>query len=326
MPDGQLVGSPLVAGIHGLGGPQKRGHLGLGQVVVLPHAANLFLQSPHGFTSDQKNILSVAKYRILLADLVKNFTEKDHKQLDADGDLSYHAGIHLCIDNCTNNGVTSDGMHVRLAYPDSSNMPTPAPAFIVVGGATLSRGLTIEGLISTGMVMTVTNSSVEPTVIDETVVEETTEGEIKENIEEQAEVVGEAEEIDYELIVVGDINEDGRANIVEVVQIINHIVELEGQEIEGTRLKRIQKLTGESQFVNKVVRDWLQNTTPKQRENFVNIIYDVLISTEAKEFNKLKLSNQCPIDDAPIILELWKYPPNIISNNSCSCCLFLCAV
>lgn len=28
-------------------------------------------------------------------------------------------------------------------------MPSPAPAFIVVGGATLSRGLTIEGLIST---------------------------------------------------------------------------------------------------------------------------------------------------------------------------------
>lgn len=28
-------------------------------------------------------------------------------------------------------------------------MPCPAPAFIVIGGATLSRGLTIEGLIST---------------------------------------------------------------------------------------------------------------------------------------------------------------------------------
>jgi len=56
-------------------------------------------------------------------------------------------------------------------------------------------------------------------------------------------------------------------------------------QIEGTKLKRIEKLTGESQFVNKVVRDWLQNTTPQQRENFVNIIYDVLISTDAKDFN-----------------------------------------
>lgn len=72
-----------------------------------------------------------------------------HIKLGDDGDLSYHKGIHLCIDNCTNNGITSDGMYVRLAYPDKNNMPEPAPAFIVVGGATLSRGLTIEGLIST---------------------------------------------------------------------------------------------------------------------------------------------------------------------------------
>ena len=41
----------------------------------------------------------------------------------------------------------------------------------------------------------------------------------------------------------------------------------------------------ESQFVNKVLRDWLNNTTVEQRENFVNIIYDVLISTEAKDLN-----------------------------------------
>lgn len=71
-----------------------------------------------------------------------------HIELGNDGDLNYHKGIHLCIDNCTNNGV-NDGMHVRLAYPDSKSMPSPAPAFIVVGGATLSRGLTLEGLMST---------------------------------------------------------------------------------------------------------------------------------------------------------------------------------
>ena len=56
-------------------------------------------------------------------------------------------------------------------------------------------------------------------------------------------------------------------------------------EVEDSKLKRIEKLTGESQFVNKVVREWLQNTTLEQRENFVNIIYDILISTEAKDFN-----------------------------------------
>ena len=40
-------------------------------------------------------------------------------------------------------------MFVRLAYPDSNKKLDFAPAFIVIGGATLSRGLTIEGLIST---------------------------------------------------------------------------------------------------------------------------------------------------------------------------------
>lgn len=69
--------------------------------------------------------------------------------LDEDEELTYHEGIHMCVDNCKNNGVNDDGMYVRLAYPTSENMPTPAPAFIVIGGATLSRGLTIEGLIST---------------------------------------------------------------------------------------------------------------------------------------------------------------------------------
>lgn len=69
--------------------------------------------------------------------------------LGSEEELEYHNGIHICIDNCSKNGVNDEGMYVRLAYPNSKNMPEHAPAFIVIGGATLSRGLTIEGLIST---------------------------------------------------------------------------------------------------------------------------------------------------------------------------------
>jgi len=66
------------------------------------------------------------------------------------GSLSYHSGIHLCIDNSDNNGINSEGEHIRLAYPpsDIDPYPTPAPAFLVVGGTTISRGLTLEGLVS----------------------------------------------------------------------------------------------------------------------------------------------------------------------------------
>ena len=74
-----------------------------------------------------------------------------HIKMDEDGDLEYQKGLHLVIDNCKNNRITSNNEHVRLAYPEpnSDNYPDPAPAFIIVGGSTLSRGLTIEGLVST---------------------------------------------------------------------------------------------------------------------------------------------------------------------------------
>ena len=56
-------------------------------------------------------------------------------------------------------------------------------------------------------------------------------------------------------------------------------------QVNATNLVRIPDLTNDSQFVNKVVKEWLKNTTPEQRKNFVNVIYDVLVTTEAKSIN-----------------------------------------
>lgn len=71
--------------------------------------------------------------------------------LNEDGELTYSKSIHICIDNCSQNGVTDEGMHMRLAYPDESSSEKPdfSTAFMVIGGNTLSRGLTLEGLVST---------------------------------------------------------------------------------------------------------------------------------------------------------------------------------
>ena len=70
--------------------------------------------------------------------------------MSEEGDLKDHKSLHFVIDNCAQNGVHGDD-YVRLAYPDPDMdpYPSPAPAFIIVGGSTLSRGLTIEGLVST---------------------------------------------------------------------------------------------------------------------------------------------------------------------------------
>lgn len=72
-------------------------------------------------------------------------------RLDEDGALTYGRGIHLCVDNCANNGVTDENEVRRLFYPASGEPDSPdfATAFIVIGGSTLARGLTLENLVST---------------------------------------------------------------------------------------------------------------------------------------------------------------------------------
>lgn len=74
-----------------------------------------------------------------------------HIKLSESGDFEYRRSFHLVIDNCSKNGTNAENEYVRLAYPDPDMdpYPSPAPAFIIVGGSTLSRGLTIEGLVST---------------------------------------------------------------------------------------------------------------------------------------------------------------------------------
>lgn len=69
-----------------------------------------------------------------------------------DKELTYHENaVHLCVDNCKANKYAEDGTYLRIVYPTSEqlNNMSKAPVFIVMGGNTLSRGLTIEGLVCT---------------------------------------------------------------------------------------------------------------------------------------------------------------------------------
>ena len=110
---------------------------------------DLFEDYP-GFSSDADRIQDYPAFsdiepeiRLLLNAGLTNI------RLGEDQEFQYSRGIHLCVDNCKNNGVKEDGVFMRLAYPDKAAGLDYATAFIVIGGATLSRGLTIEGLVST---------------------------------------------------------------------------------------------------------------------------------------------------------------------------------
>ncbi len=67
--------------------------------------------------------------------------------------MVYGAGIHMCLDNSKAGQYTAnpDEDTLRIVYPTDEELQEmdEAPVFIVVGGNTLSRGLTIEGLVCT---------------------------------------------------------------------------------------------------------------------------------------------------------------------------------
>ena len=86
--------------------------------------------------------------------LLSVFNEKLNRIMISDaGDPKFSKGVHLCIDNCSYNYTGMDNEHIRLLYPKKEL--DFAPGFIVIGGATLSRGLTLEGLVSTYFLRTV---------------------------------------------------------------------------------------------------------------------------------------------------------------------------
>ena len=57
-------------------------------------------------------------------------------------------------------------------------------------------------------------------------------------------------------------------------------------QVEGTSLIKIPELTNQSKMANKIVIDWLNNTTLEQRENFINTLYEIVGKTEAKTINE----------------------------------------
>ena len=60
-------------------------------------------------------------------------------------------------------------------------------------------------------------------------------------------------------------------------------------EIEPTKLIRIPTVTNNSEIFNDIVSDWLKNTTPEQRENFINIIYEIILETQAQKTSDFRV-------------------------------------
>lgn len=82
-----------------------------------------------------------------------------HIKLNEEDKLEYSNGLHVCVDNCATI-PTEENVVMRLIYPDKNDNKSLeiCPAFIVIGGSTLSRGLTIEGLTCSYFLRTTTTA------------------------------------------------------------------------------------------------------------------------------------------------------------------------
>lgn len=79
-------------------------------------------------------------------------TDITNIELGSDKQFGYKENaIHLCVDNCAAKRASEEGTYLRIVYPSGEQLASmsKAPVFIVMGGNTLSRGLTIEGLVCT---------------------------------------------------------------------------------------------------------------------------------------------------------------------------------
>lgn len=103
-----------------------------------------FLKVMRGYS---KNIDDYPKWDKIKNELDYIFERDDFYTLGVDENITDN--IHICVDNSK---TTDDlGESIRLNYPKNEYFKNndKAPGYIVIGGNTLSRGLTLQGLVST---------------------------------------------------------------------------------------------------------------------------------------------------------------------------------
>ena len=61
-------------------------------------------------------------------------------------------------------------------------------------------------------------------------------------------------------------------------------------QVLGTKFIEVNEITNGSKIINETVRNWLKTTTPEQRGNFINVMYEVVTKTNAKTFKEFTAS------------------------------------
>ena len=65
----------------------------------------------------------------------------------------------------------------------------------------------------------------------------------------------------------------------------------------------LKKLTNESEFIDKTIKQWLENIEPEKREQVIDVVFDILNTTDAQTMKDLKANW---FTNAKTILETYK--------------------
>lgn len=112
-----------------------------------------FLNGMPGY-SDKDDVMEYPSWEEVKEELDKilKLEENDflnHIDMCDEGRPIFKDGIHIVIDNSRSSSLFEEQENFRLVYPKEEEDLKTVPGFIVIGGNTLSRGLTLEGLCST---------------------------------------------------------------------------------------------------------------------------------------------------------------------------------
>lgn len=84
------------------------------------------------------------------------------------------------------------------------------------------------------------------------------------------------------------LNHEEKYTVVKSIQkgIMQH--DLYSWQVQGTKVVSLKEVTNGSEFVDKTIKDWLENVEPAKREQVIDVVFDILNTTDAQTMKDLK--------------------------------------
>jgi hypothetical protein len=74
-------------------------------------------------------------------------------------------------------------------------------------------------------------------------------------------------------------------------------------EVEGNSFVKLKEVTNGSKFIDKALKDWLEKTDPKKREQVIETVFEIINTTNIESFKELVKN---PIAKGKILLSSYK--------------------